>query len=220
LPPNERRRASHQVRLAFGACEQAVAGREEEARGLGAVFASSGGDYAINDQLCRTLAGAERRISPTQFHNSVHNAPSGYWGIATGSRAPSLSLCAYDDTAGAALLEAVTQVVLDSRPLLLAVYDDAVAWPMVERRPVARPFSAAFWLSPKAGAHSLARLAVTPAADGENPTTAPTAALEALRRENPAARCLPLLASLAAGGGRVVMGLPRGRRLGLEVAPC
>ena len=38
-------------------------------------------------EICETLATAERQVSPTRFHNSVHNAPAGYWSIATQSRA-------------------------------------------------------------------------------------------------------------------------------------
>ena len=38
-------------------------------------------------------ASPEREVSPTRFHNSVHNAPAGYWSIATRSHEPSTSLC-------------------------------------------------------------------------------------------------------------------------------
>ena len=48
----------------------------------------------------------ERELSPTRFHNSVHNAPAGYWSIATQSREPSTSLCRDDESFQAALLEA------------------------------------------------------------------------------------------------------------------
>lgn len=219
LPANERRRASALVRLAFGACEQAVAGRLPEAAGLAGVFASSGGDYAINDQICRTLASPERMVSPTQFHNSVHNAPAGYWGIATGSREPSLSLCAYDFTVGAALLESATLVVLERRALLLAVYDDVVAWPMSDKRGVTRPFSAALWLTPEPTSQSLCGLAVALPA-GPQPATTAAPGLERLRLSNPAARILPLLERMAGRPGPVALALPGGRALLVEVVPC
>ena len=53
---------------------------------------------------------ASGSISPTRFHNSVHNAAAGYWGIATGATAAANALCAYDASFGAGLLEALTQV--------------------------------------------------------------------------------------------------------------
>jgi len=220
LPANERRRATALVRLAFGACEQAVAGRLQEAAGLAAVFASSGGDYAINDQICRALASVERRVSPTQFHNSVHNAPAGYWSIATGSREPSLSLCAYDFTAGAALLEAATLVTLERRSVLLAVYDNTIEWPMSGKREVLRPFSAALWLTPEPTAQSLCGLVVAPGERGREPAGADAAGLELLRRGNPAARLLPLLECIARQRGGAVLALPGGGALHAAVRPC
>ena len=55
---------------------------------LPAVFTSSGGDGRNCHEICAALASAERLISPTRFHNSVHNAAAGYWGIATGAPRP------------------------------------------------------------------------------------------------------------------------------------
>ena len=37
-------------------------------------------------EICEALATDEREVSPTRFHNSVHNASAGYWGIATRSQ--------------------------------------------------------------------------------------------------------------------------------------
>ena len=38
------------------------------------MFTSTHGDLAITDYMCQTLATAPSEISPTKFHNSVHNA--------------------------------------------------------------------------------------------------------------------------------------------------
>jgi len=62
---------------------------------------------------CKTLASDDRSISPTRFHNSVHNAPAGYWGIASGAMTPATVLCAHDASFGAGLLEALTQLAVD-----------------------------------------------------------------------------------------------------------
>ena len=82
---------------------EAVAASGLDASGLVSVFSSSGADGDNCHAICETLAGTDRQISPTRFHNSVHNAPSGYWGIATGAMAPSTSICTYDATFGAGL---------------------------------------------------------------------------------------------------------------------
>ena len=221
LPPNERRRATALVRLAFGACEDAVGGRLEDAAGLASVFAASGGDYGINDQICRALARPDRVVSPTQFHNSVHNAAAGYWSIATRSRASSVSLSAYDFTAAAGFIEAFTMVAVEQWPTLLVLYDNSVCWPMQGKRPITQPFSAALWLTPERSPRTLAAIAMTlehgPGA--ETPATIP--ALELLRHDNPAARCIPLLELLARkASGSVQLATAGGQWLRLDIAPC
>jgi hypothetical protein len=97
LPPAERRRAGTAVRLAIGAGREALAHAERDPATMAMVFTSSSGDNdTVHDILC-VLATEKREVSPTRFHNSVHNAPAGYWAVATGSREPSTSLCAFDD---------------------------------------------------------------------------------------------------------------------------
>ena len=83
LPANERRRASASVRWALAAGCEALTASGLAADDVSTVFASCGGDGPITHQICEALASATREISPTRFHNSVHNAPAGYWSIAT-----------------------------------------------------------------------------------------------------------------------------------------
>jgi hypothetical protein len=83
------------------------------------VFTASGADGHNCHALCEQLATDDRQISPTRFHNSVHNAAAGYWGIATGSMAPCQVICAYDASFGAGLLDALAQVALERTPVLL-----------------------------------------------------------------------------------------------------
>ncbi len=221
LPPNERRRATALVRLAFGACEDAIGERIEDAASLASVFASSGGDYGINDQICRALSRPERALSPTQFHNSVHNAAAGYWSIATRSRAPSVSLSAYDFTAAAGFVEAFTLAALEQYPTLLALYDNDVCWPLLEKRPVTQPFSTALWLTPERSSQSIAAISMTLESDSGSPGPALAPALESLRADNPAARCIPLLRVLASeASGSVSLATAGGQWLRLDVTPC
>src|SRR2546426_11216517 len=96
LPPAERRRTPVPVKLALAVGQEAFenAGRDAAATATG--FTSSSGEGETLHHMCEALASAEREVSPTRFHNSVHNAAAGYWGIATRSREASTSLCAYD----------------------------------------------------------------------------------------------------------------------------
>jgi hypothetical protein len=84
LPAAERRRASRVVKLALALGLEAAAHAEADVGTLATVFTASGADGHNCHALCEQLATDDRRISPTRFHNSVHNAAAGYWGIATG----------------------------------------------------------------------------------------------------------------------------------------
>src|SRR5205085_5133320 len=110
LPAAERRRTGAVIRLALTTGLQALANGGLSAAEVMTVFTSSGGDGQVIHEICEALASAHREVSPTRFHNSVHNAPAGYWGIATRSHAASTSLCAFDWSFAAGLLEACAQV--------------------------------------------------------------------------------------------------------------
>lgn len=223
LPANERRRASAVVRLAFGACEDAVGEKLAQASTLAAVFASSGGDYAINDQICRTVMTEQKAVSPTQFHNSVHNAAAGYWSIASKSQAPSVSLSACDFSVATGLIEAQMLVVAEQCPVLLVCCDTFVVPPMDVKRPVKYPFSAALWLTPEPTDDSLA--AITLELDNRSDKEAVTAPINTqlayLYQDNPAARVLPLLELIARQqAGTVNMAMAGKQSLAVQYSPC
>ncbi|HJU49409.1 MAG TPA: beta-ketoacyl synthase chain length factor, partial [Pseudogulbenkiania sp.] len=119
LPSTERRRVGDAVKLSMAVGLAAVESAGADAGSLPNVFSSTGGDCENCHSLLDVLASSERMISPTRFHNSVHNAPAGYWGIATQCTEASTSLCAYDATFGAGLLETVTQAQSAGKPCLL-----------------------------------------------------------------------------------------------------
>ena len=177
--------------VATAACD--AAGRA--AASLASVFAASGGDGDNCHAICEVLASSERFISPTRFHNSVHNAPAGYWSIAAQAMPASTSLAAYDASFGAGLLEAVVQVRASGEPRLLIAYDSAYPEPMYAKRPVPDAFAVALVLAPERSERALARLVLALGA-GE-PDRCIDGPLEALRTSNPAARALPLLTMLA-----------------------
>jgi hypothetical protein len=194
LPANERRRATATIRLALRVAAEAMA--EAPVDSPAAVFSSCDGDLDVVDHLCRALALPERQVSPTHFHNSVHNAPAGYWSIASDVTAPSTSLSAWDGSFAAGLLEATTMTLSEGYPTLLVAYDQPAPPPLDRLRTTTTPFAVALVLTPDPGRAPLARLDI---ALGDGPETAITDPLEALRRGNPAARALPLLAALAGG---------------------
>jgi hypothetical protein len=194
LAANERRRAPDSVLLALDAAQQACAMAARDPATLPHVFASANGDIAISDYLCTTLALAPREVSPTKFHNSVHNAPAGYWAIATGCHENSTALSAGAHTFGAALLETALLVAVERHPALLALYDVPATGLLTQVLPCDCAFAAAFVLAPDEPEQTgpRLRLALTPGSLAPEPDV-----LHAVYARNPAARCLPLLAALA-----------------------
>ncbi len=219
LPPAERRRMGSLVKLALAVGLEASAQAGADPATLPAVFSSSGGDGQNCHEICQALASADRLISPTRFHNSVHNAAAGYWGIATHATPASNALCAHDASFGAGLLEALCQLAAERRRVLLIAYDASYPEPLRSARPIPDAFAVALVLAPERGAAALARLSL--AVGGGRADTLADAALESLRTAIPAARSLPLLGQLARGGaGRVVLDYLDDTRLGVAVSPC
>lgn len=221
LPANERRRATSTIRMALSAAHEATLACDTPASELATVFASSDGDLEIVDRICSALDTAGRPVSPFHFHNSVHNAPAGYWAIATGSRRPSTSLSVYDATFAAGLLEAMTTVLTEQCPVLLVAYDYPPPAPLHTARLIGEPFATTLLLCHEATPASTTRLDLVIGDDTGNEDRMQDAGLEKLRTVNPAARALPLLAAVARGATATVR-LPYlpGNVLHVECTPC
>ncbi len=219
LPAAERRRAGTTIKLAFAVGFEAIRQAGADASTLRSVFSSSGGDCDNCHAILETLASADRAVSPTRFHNSVHNAPSGYWSIATACRATTTSLCAYDGSFAAGLLEAATQVRSAQEPCLLLTYDTPYPGPLAAPRRISQPFGLALLLAPAASAGTLATLDLALAR--QTPQRLDDAALDALRLGAPAARSLPLLQGIARGArGQVALEYLDGMSLDVSLQPA
>jgi hypothetical protein len=199
LPPAERRRTTDTVKLAMTVGSAAVAHAGLRAEETVPVFTSSGGDGKTITAILEVLASPEREVSPTRFHNSVHNAPAGYWSIATQCREASTSLCAYDFSFAAGLLEAATRVLAERKATLLVAYDLPYPPALAACRPIPAAFATGLVLAPDRTERTLAALAVTVCRPPVYETVLDDPALEALRAGVPAARALPLLRALARG---------------------
>jgi len=223
LPAAERRRSGALIKLTLATGLEAIKHAGLEASTLASVFASSGGDGENCHAICEVLASDDRQISPTRFHNSVHNTASGYWSIATGAMATSSVLSAFDASFGAGLLEALTQAVVDHTRVVLLACDTAYPEPLRAVRPIPDAFGIALVLAPQRSTQSLAQIAVelTDAATD----SLDDSALENLRLAIPAARGLPLLRALLADTARqkeqrIVLDYLDSARLAVTVAPC
>ena len=187
LPPAERRRCAPSVAWALAVAQEAVAGSGLDASAFAVVFVSSDGDGDIVHRLCSALATPAAAVSPTDFHNSVHNAATGYWSIGAHSQAASTALCAYDASFAAGLLEAACQIATEQRPVLLVAVDLPYPAPLARLRPVRHGLAVALALAPGTGLEI--------SLDDGAPSGLPAALREF--EGNASAACLPLLAALA-----------------------
>jgi hypothetical protein len=219
LPAAERRRSSDITKLSLAIMLEAISAARLEAANLPSVFTSSGGDgyncHAINEML----ASEDREISPTRFHNSVHNAASGYCSIAIGAMAPSSVLCAYDGSFGAGLLEALTQVAVDNTRCVLVASDTGYPEPLHSVRKIYDALGIALVLAREQGRQAISKITVSITDAG--PDQLEDTVLEALRLSVPAARGLPLLHALALNQpAKVVLDYLGNTRLAVVVDPC
>jgi hypothetical protein len=194
LPAAERRRCAPSVAWSLAVAQEAVANSGLPREDFSVVFVSSDGDGDIVHRLCTALAAPAAEVSPTDFHNSVHNAATGYWSIGVHSSAPSTALCAYDSSFAAGLLEAACQITTEARPVLLVAVDLPYPAPLAAHRPVRHGFAAALAL--EEGSQLEISL-------GDGKASPLPAGLESFEG-NAAAACLPLLAALALPGDAVV----------------
>ena len=176
------------------------------------MFASTHGDLAITDYMCATLADAPAEISPTRFHNSVHNAAAGYWTIGTGCLRPATAVSAHGATFAQGLLEALVQLATGEDAVLLVAYDTPAQGPLGTQARSEGLLGGALLLSREGvGPVLSATLAdgTAPVADG--PLARHAAA-------NAMAPMLPLFDALAAGRRQVALDAGAGRVLRMEVA--
>jgi hypothetical protein len=221
LAANERRRAPDSVLLALEVAQAAVEGSGHDPRTLASVFTSAFGDLPIVDALCRTLADDPLLLSPTRFHHSVHNAASGYWAIASGSRLASTALAAFDHSFAAGLLEAATLCAADGQPVLLVAYDTEACGPLASVNTCRGLLGMALVLAPQPGPRTRWRLDWRLAAGEPGALISPAHSAAALAlASNAQADGLPLFEALAHGqSARVVMAAGDGLRLHLDLLP-
>ena len=219
IPPRERRRSPRFVKMAVEVMSQACAAADIDPADLAVVFATAMSDMRTNDYMCRVLVDTPAAVSPTKFHNSVNNAATGYWSIATGSHAASNALCGFRHSAGMGLLEAATQVVAERRPVLLVVQDEAAPPPLEHICPSSVDLALAVLLEPvDSDLDSPDRWRLETVADGAEGSVLPQALRDRFAG-NPAADLLPFLLAHAApetGGTAVMLPLNTGLHIRLE----
>ena len=195
IPANERRRAPLPVRLAVETSSQACTAANVDPAEVGCVFVSGLGDTALTDYMCKVLASDNKALSPTKFHNSVHNAAAGYWTISTGCMQAANSVAGFNESVSLTLLEALTQAEVEQRALLLTFYDapvSAVLKPLLKNE---HAFAASMVIAPTAIADAKAPrfIATVSQASVDWPQGHWQGDLQECYQTNPVARILPFL---------------------------
>jgi hypothetical protein len=136
------------------------------------------------------------------------------------SLAPSTSLCAYDWSFAAGLIEASTQIVVGQDAALLISFDLPYPEPIHARRPILGMLGVALLLARDRSPQASASLDIQIMEQGLPPTPCADVQLERLRAENPTGRALPLLAALAAGQeAHIALDYVAGQTLRVRVTP-
>jgi len=213
LPPNERRRAPETVAVALEVARAACVAAGRDPCSLPSVFASTHGDLAITDYMCATLAADPRAISPTRFHNSVHNAAAGYWTIGNGCTRPATAISSHAASFAQGLLEALVQLAAGAEAVLLAAFDAASPGPLAAVSPSIGLLGGALVLAqPHTGALRMRATLVdsdAPPAHGR---------LARLIGGNAMAPMLPLFQALASGDDLACLHAGPLRTLRVEIA--
>lgn len=213
LAPNERRRAPETVAVALDVALAACTAAGREPASLPSVFASTHGDLSITDYMCDTLASAPHTVSPTRFHNSVHNAAAGYWTIGAGAMQPATAISAFDATFAQGLLEAMVQLAVGNEAVLLVGYDSYATGPLARVSHSEGVLGAALVLSRRQrGALPQLRVTLDDGDAGHG-----TGALARRDHSNAMAQMLPLFDALAGGHARSLLKAGPGRVLRVEI---
>lgn len=215
LAPNERRRAPESVAVALDVALAACTAAGRDPAVLPSVFASTHGDLTITDYICSTLAADPLAVSPTRFHNSVHNAAAGYWTIGNGCTAPTTAISSFDGSFAQGLIEALMQLEAGAQAVLLAAYDGPSAGPLAAVSRSSGLLGGALVLSRDTADRALPRLRAT-LVDG--PTPSPRGALVRYSGDNAMAPMLPLFQALASGDDLAWLHAGPSRALRVEFA--
>ncbi len=211
LPPRLRRRTSLLTRMAAEVAAQAIAQAGLDRAGVTVLYGSVYGEIRTTLDLLAALLDPAAPLSPTKFHNRVHNTAAGYVSIAAQNRAGNAALTAGRSTLAMGLLECAGVIAAGQGPVVLVIAEEPLPEPLADGRAYG-PLAAAFALtgpgSPgpsdmfvrtcrlRQAVGSAAALDV-PAGVAESPCAVALGLVEAARR--PEASVSPLEPHLAGG---------------------
>lgn len=124
VPRNVRRRISRLIAQVLRVTREA--GGLDAAPSAPLVFATANGEINTIGAILPALLDAEPQVSPTLFHNSVHNAAPGYWAILAKRLAASTTITMGQASFEAAMLEAWVRLHDGEPEVQVTVGDEAI----------------------------------------------------------------------------------------------
>lgn len=132
LPSRLRRRTALLTRMACHVVERAAREAEADLSKARLILSSAWGEFETTIQLLEQLAEPAPQVSPTLFHNSVHNTATGYLSIALDNREGSTAIGAGTGSLRVGLIEAMAELAVDGGEVLLVVGDEQIPRPFVD----------------------------------------------------------------------------------------
>jgi len=201
LPPRLRRRCSLLTRMSAEVVARASAQAGIDTRSAAIVLASVYGEILTTGQLLSMMAeDPGSPLSPTRFHNSVHNTPIGYLSIATKNHQGSTAISAGASTVAMAMLEAATTVAAGQGPVIVAVAEEPLPPGLAEDGGRYEGLAVAFVVEARRAAGIPVRLAKTGVGD-------PLPAIPEALRRNPCAHAITVAAALRGDATRIALEL-------------
>lgn len=143
LPPMMRRRTSLLTRMAAEVGAQALHSAGLVGVEATMIYGSVYGEIRTTLDLLDALLDPAAPLSPTKFHNSVHNTAGGYVSIATQNRGGNAALSAGRSTLAMGLLECAGLIAAGAEAAVLVIAEESLPEPLAAGR-VYGPLAAAF----------------------------------------------------------------------------
>jgi hypothetical protein len=143
-----KRRATPLTRMSVEVFQQAAEQAGRQPSTLQTVWANAHGEHTPAIKLLGMMHVGEGKLSPTQFHNSVHNTAGGYASIATTNPSASTTVSGGRELVASALIEAWCLLEASQRDVALVLADEPLL-PPFDFGEVQLPLALALLLSPE-----------------------------------------------------------------------
>lgn len=124
-----RRRATGLTRIAVEVFHQATSRAGCDRDTIPSVWATSNGEHTTAIKILGMMRRGEGKLSPTHFHNSVHNTAGGYASIALGNHSPSTTITGGVEVVASSFLEAACHLEAAAEDVVVVLADEPLQSP-------------------------------------------------------------------------------------------